>query len=100
MASNATPLVDALRQARLRRNSLAGALRSAQMEMERGAAGASPDPRAKHERQALADALAALLSPAPEPRRLGVEAELDRMVRDLKHEEQRQPLEAALGWER
>lgn len=66
--STTFPLKAAIEQARLRRNALAGTIRQAMLAVERSQAGSSRDPRAIHERQALGDALTALLrTPPPAP---------------------------------
>jgi len=90
MSGYARPLETALHEARLRRNSLAGTVRNALLQLERTYAWRSPDPRAVHEREALQTAMAALLAPAPEAKKLGIEAEINRAVRDLALEEKRQ----------
>jgi len=91
MSGHARPLETALHEVRLRRNAAAGTVRSALLQLERTPAWRSPDPRAVHERQVLSDALAALLAPAPEAKKLGADAELNRVVRDLALEEKRHP---------
>ena len=90
MSGYARPLESALHEARLRRNSLAGTLRNALLQLERTPAWRSPDPRAVHERRVLSAALAALLAPAPEAKKHGIEAEINRAVRDLALEDKRQ----------
>ena len=97
-AGHATPLLDSLHRARLKRQALAASIRAAQMELERGPAGSSPDRRAVHEAACLQQALAALLAQPPAPKQMGIDGEIDRLMRDLAREEQRlQPLEAQLG---
>ena len=95
MPSN-TPLLDAIARTRAKRNALAGTVRSAIAEMERTPVVGSPDPRARHERQALMDALAALLAPAPTPKPTGIEAELERAIREAAeaHQSKQEPVEA------
>ena len=85
------PLQEALHQAKARRQSLAASVRSAQLELDRGPASTSPSPAARHARQVLADALAALLAPAPQPRQLGAEAELSRLIASIDRAEERHP---------
>jgi hypothetical protein len=97
MAGHVRPLQDALSEARLRRNALAGAVRSSLLQLERTPAANSPTPQARHERDALADALAALLRPAPEPPSSGLDAEIATAMRQLDRLERR-PLEQELEW--
>jgi hypothetical protein len=96
MSGHATPLVDAIAKVRAKRNALAGTVRSAIAEMERTPVVGSPDPRARHERQALMDALAALLAPAPTPKLSGIDAELARSIREAAtaHQSDDEPVEA------
>ena len=96
-ANYATPLVDAIHQARLKRQALAGAIRSAQIEIGRTPAATSPDKRARHEVACLERALAELITPPPPAQQTGVDAEINRLMRELDLEDQRQPLEAQLG---
>ncbi len=81
MSGNVSPLRESLSQARATRNSLAGSVRSALLQLERTPAGHSPDRRARHEVNALHQALAALIASPPEPRPAGVDAELAAAMR-------------------
>lgn len=81
MAGPARPLEDGLHRARLKRNSLAGTVRQALTELSRTPVITSPDARAKHERECLRDALAALLRPAPEIPTRGLDAEIATAIR-------------------
>ena len=98
MSGHHTPLQDAIAKARTTRNSLAGTVRGALIQLERTPAGSSSDRRAVHEVACLQQALAALMQVPPEPKQLGIDGEINRLMRDLAREEQHhQPLEAQLG---
>lgn len=86
--SVAKPLEDALHRIRTRRNAAAGVVRSALGQAEREL-GRSPDRRAIHEIETLRRAMAILVEPSPGPKLTGVDAELDRSLkeyRQLEHE--------------
>ena len=86
MAGQVRPLQDAISTAKARRNALAGCVKAALLELERTPVGTSPTPAARHERQCLADALAALLRQAPEPACRGIDAEVASSLRCLDEE--------------
>ena len=88
-AGHATPLQDAITRARTTRNALAGTVRAALLQIERTPAGSSSDRRARHEVEALQQALAVLIASPPEPKLTGIDAELAAAMR--------LPLESALG---